>query len=82
MLSPSFGSIDKKDKRIVGFLDAGQVYGPDQEVSLDEVRYSAGIALQWYNILGPLTLSYAYPLNDEEGDDVQEFQISLGTLFR
>lgn len=82
LLSPAFGSVDKRDKRFVLFLDAGQVYGPGQDIDLDTVRYSAGVAFQWYNILGPLTLSYGYPLNDEEGDDVQEFQISLGTLFR
>ena len=82
LLSPSFGSIDKKDKRLVAFFDAGMVYGPDEDIELGTLRYSAGVAFQWYNILGPLTLSYAFPLNEEEGDDIQEFQISLGTLFR
>ncbi len=82
LLSPKFGNINAKDKRLGVFFDAGMVYGPDQDIDLGELRYSAGISLQWFNILGPLTLSYAFPLNDEEGDNLQEFQISLGTLFR
>lgn len=82
LLSPAFGGTNKKDKRLVAFLDGGMVYGPGQDVDFGTLRYSAGIALQWYNILGPLSLSYAFPLNDEEGDDLQAFQISLGKLFR
>jgi len=82
LLSPAFGGTNKKDKRLVAFFDAGMVYGPNEDIDLGTLRYSAGIALQGYNILGPLSLSYAFPLNDEEGDDLQEFQISLGKLFR
>jgi len=82
VLSPKFGSSNKKDKRFVGFFDAGMVYASGQDLDVGAMRYSAGIAIQWYSILGPLSLSYAYPLNDEEGDRTQPFQISLGTLFR
>jgi len=82
VLSPVFGGTNKKDKRLVAFVDGGMVYGPDEDLELGSMRYSAGIALQWYNFLGPLTLSYALPLNEEDDDDLQEFQISLGKLFR
>ena len=82
ILSPVFGGTNKKDKRLLAFFDAGMVYGPDEDLELGSLRYSAGVAFQWYNILGPLTLSYAFPLNEEEGDEIQEFQISLGRLFR
>ena len=82
LLLPKFGGSSSKDKRLTAFVDAGMVYGQEQGIDLAELRYSAGISLQWYNLLGPLTLSYAYPINDEEDDKLQEFQISLGTLFR
>lgn len=82
LLSPVWGGTNKKDKRLLAFFDAGMVYGPDEDLELGSLRYSAGVAFQWYNILGPLTLSYAFPLNEEEGDEIQEFQISLGRLFR
>jgi outer membrane protein insertion porin family len=82
LFSPKFGSINAKDKRLSAFIDAGMVFGPDDDLDLGEMRYSAGIALQWFNVLGPLSLSYALPLNDEDDDNLQKFQISLGTLFR
>ncbi len=82
LLSPKFGGTNKKDKRLAAFFDAGMVYSSGQDLDVGTMRYSAGVALQWYSILGPLALSYAYPLNDEEGDKIQNFQISLGTLFR
>jgi len=82
VLSPKFGGTNKKDKRLVGFFDSGMVYAAGSDIDFGEMRYSAGIALQWYSILGPLSLSYAYPINDEEGDKLQQFQIALGTLFR
>ncbi len=82
LLMPAFGSVGSKDKRLTAFVDAGMVYGVGQKASSDSLRMSAGISLQWYSVIGPLTLSYAYPLNEEEADKLQKFQISLGTLFR
>lgn len=81
-LGPKFGATGSKDKRLAAFVDGGMVYGSGDDIEIDELRYSAGLTLQWYNVLGPLSLSYAYPLNEEEGDKTQKFQISLGTLFR
>ena len=61
------------------FVDAGNVFKNDFEA--DEVRYSAGVGLTWVSPIGPLTLSYAKPLNDEDGDKVQELQFSVGANF-
>ncbi len=82
LLMPKFGSVGAKDKRVTAFVDAGMVFGGGENIDTGALRYSAGIALQWYNILGPLALSYAVPLNEKDGDNLQKFQISLGTLFR
>lgn len=46
-----------------------------------ELRYSAGAALTWISPMGPIKLSYAYPLKKKEGDEVQRFQFQLGTVF-
>ena len=61
------------------FFDAGNVFEDDFEA--DEVRYSAGVGLTWVSPIGPLTLSYAKPLNDKDGDKVQELQFSVGANF-
>jgi len=71
-----------QDKRFGLFVDAGQVYGPGQDFDLNEVRYSAGISFSWFSPLGPLAISYAEPLNDEPGDDLQRIQFTLGRFFQ
>jgi outer membrane protein insertion porin family len=59
----------------------------DYKFDLDEVRSSTGIAVQWLSPMGVFRFSYAFPLNYEErtrrqfGDEVREFQFSVGTAF-
>ncbi|MCC5812378.1 MAG: outer membrane protein assembly factor BamA [Ectothiorhodospiraceae bacterium] len=69
--------------RLSTFVDGGQVYNTkdDSSVDLGEVRYSAGTAFTWMSPLGALTMSLAWPLNDEPGDDRDRFQFSLGSFF-
>ncbi|PWQ98107.1 outer membrane protein assembly factor BamA [Leucothrix arctica] len=70
---------DVKGLKASVFVDAGNVF--DDEFDADEVRYSAGVGLTWVSPLGPLSLSYAKPLNAEDDDDVQELQFSVGANF-
>ncbi len=81
LLIPFFGSA-KKDKRLSLFVDGGQVFGQNDEVDFNELRYSYGVGLYWYSPVGPLTLSYALPLNDEPEDDLEKFQFTIGKGFR
>lgn len=50
-------------------------------VDLDRLRYSAGIGLSWLTPVGPLTFSFAKPINKKKKDDTQVFQFSLGQTF-
>ena len=76
------GATQEKSLRLGWFLDAGQVYAATNPVDLGELRYSTGIALSWASPLGPLRLSYAYPINEREGiDRVQRLQFKFGTTF-
>ena len=45
------------------------------------IRYSAGVATSWYSPLGPISVSFAWPLNKQSGDDTQVFQFTLGAMF-
>jgi outer membrane protein insertion porin family len=63
------------------FFDAGQVYKDPESFSSSDLRYSVGLSGMWLSPMGPLTVSLAYPLNDDSGDDVQYFQFTIGTLF-
>ena len=72
----------QESMRVSLFVDAGQAYGPDDDVDLDLLRYSTGLAFNWLSPVGPLALSYAVPLNDEPFDELERFQFSLGVPFR
>ena len=61
------------------FVDAGNVFA--DEFDAGEVRYSAGVGMTWVSPIGPLTFSYAKPLNAEDDDKVQELQFSVGANF-
>jgi len=70
------------DRRLQLFVDGGQVFGDDESLELSEVRFSAGIGFNWISPVGPLSLSYAIPLNEEDGDETEEFQFSVGQLIQ
>ena len=72
---------DSKAFRITTFVDAGNVFGPGQQFDYRELRASAGISGIWISPFGPLTISFGYPLNDKLGDEIQNFQFTLGTAF-
>ncbi|MFW2046951.1 outer membrane protein assembly factor BamA [Acinetobacter variabilis] len=45
------------------------------------MRYSVGAGFTWITMIGPLSLSYAYPLNDKDGDETQNIQFEIGRTF-
>jgi outer membrane protein insertion porin family len=83
LLFPLPGSTaDNKSMRISLFADGGMVYGPGEKVDLGQLRYSTGIAFNWFSPVGPLSFSYAIPLNDAPGDRKETFQFTLGVPLR
>ncbi len=80
---------DQRSVRTAFFVDVGNVFstecGASQancfDVDVDELRYSVGLGLSWITGFGPLTFSYAKPLNDSEDDETEAFQFSLGRSF-
>lgn len=67
--------------RMGAFLDAGNVYADVDDFDAGELRYSVGVSALWISPVGPLSISFAYPLNDKSGDDTEPFQFSLGGSF-
>ncbi|MBT8115767.1 MAG: outer membrane protein assembly factor BamA [Arenicella sp.] len=70
------------DKRLSLFVDGGQVFSNDDSFEMDEVRFSAGVGFNWISPVGPLSISYAVPLNEEPNDEVEKFQFSIGRLLQ
>lgn len=70
------------DKRLQVFVDGGQVFANDETVEFDDIRFSAGVGFNWISPVGPLSISYSVPLNEEDGDETEGFQFSVGTLIQ
>ncbi len=78
---PIPGMKDSKQLRLSTFVDAGAVYADEQSITMDELRYSAGLGISWYSPFGPIKLVFAKALNEKEGDQTQVLQFQLGTQF-
>ncbi len=82
------------------FYDVGNVFNSGEvaftdklgspvfyEPDIDNLRSSVGIGVQWLAPLGLFRFSYAFPLNEYEGNDrfygdqVERFQFSIGQAF-
>ncbi len=82
------------------FFDVGNVFDTGEvdfvdklgspvtyEFKASELRSSAGISVQWLAPMGFFRFSYAYPLNNFEGNDryyrdrIERFQFSIGNAF-
>ncbi len=80
LIFPPPWELDSKSMRLMAFFDAGNVYNTDEGVELNQLRYSTGLSMVWMTPVGPLTFSYARPLNEKDGDEIERFQFTLGTL--
>ncbi len=76
---PPPGLKNVKGFRLSAFVDGGGVFKNDFIGS--ELRYSAGIGALWLSPFGPLTISYAKPLNDGINDSISELQFGMGGAF-
>ena len=65
--------------RFSTFIDGGGVY--KNGISGGLSRFSAGIGAMWLSPFGPLTISYAKPLNQDAKDHVTELQFGMGGAF-
>ena len=59
------------------FVDAGNVY--TDSFNAGDLRMSTGISAIWISPIGPLSFSLAKPFRDQEEDQTQVFQFSIGT---
>ena len=81
VLFPVPGTGVDRSMRLAVFLDAGQVFGADEQMRLSDLRYSTGLAFSWNSPMGPLRLSYGEPLNAKSGDNKQHIQFQFGQSF-
>jgi outer membrane protein insertion porin family len=72
---------EAKGVRLSAFFDIGNVFEDYDSFDAGDLRYSAGLAGLWLSPLGPISMSFGFPLNAESDDDEQNFQFTVGTFF-
>lgn len=78
---PFPGAGNDRSLRLFGYADAGNVWGPQQSVQLNDMRASAGVGISWISPVGPLKLSYGKPIRYFDQDKIQRLQFQIGTAF-
>jgi len=72
---------DSPSARISAFVDFGNVYNGVDNFKANELRVSTGVALLWRAPVGPISISYAFPLKKEDGDEIERLQFTFGGQF-
>ena len=75
------GGMFKDQVRLETFIDGGGVWEEDENIALDEMRFSAGLSVLWVSPFGPINVSFAKALNDDAQDETESFQFGMGTNF-
>ena len=81
LLAPLPGMAQDRSIRVFTYLDAGSVWGEDDDVTLSDLRASAGVGLSWFSPVGPLKLSFGQPIKKKDGDETESFQFQIGSSF-
>ena len=73
---------DKDNVNLKIFLTTGSIWDSDYTQDDDfELRTSAGLSFDLLTAIGPISLSYALPIQKNTNDKTQEFNFSIGTSF-
>jgi outer membrane protein insertion porin family len=70
-----------KSFRLSTFVDVGNVYDINEDFDTGQLRYSAGVSAIWISPFGAMSFALAQPFNDQNGDETETFQFSLGSTF-
>jgi outer membrane protein insertion porin family len=78
---PVPGTGNDRTLRLFTYMDAGNVWGENEQLRLNSLRASAGVGLSWVSPVGPLKLSYGVPIRKKPEDRIQRLQFQIGTAF-
>ena len=79
--------------RVSAFVDVGNVFNGVDGFESSELRASAGVALMWRAPVGPISISYAFPIRTQDalygddgallrdGDELERLQFTFGGAF-
>jgi outer membrane protein insertion porin family len=83
LLFPIPGVKDEHSVRASLFYDIGTLFGgtPFDLTAAQMVRASYGVGVLWVSPMGPIQVSYAFPMFNQPNDNIQSFQFTMGSMF-
>lgn len=78
-LSSPIGKRD--DLHVLGFYDVGNVFDEIGDFSARDLRSSVGLGVRWDSVIGPISVYVSQAINDKTGDNIEQFQFTLGARF-
>ncbi|MGM8871667.1 outer membrane protein assembly factor BamA [Psychrobacter sp. 2Y5] len=83
-----FDTTDREDRNFVDPISGKRPVDKDGnpiDIPLlkqdNDLRFSAGAGVTWYTPIGPISISYAVPIGDKEGDETEKVQFQIGSTF-
>ncbi|BBG66460.1 outer membrane protein assembly factor YaeT precursor [Hydrogenimonas sp.] len=77
-LEASIPLVDAAKMRLAFFLDYGMI---GENAFTDEKRAGTGVVIEWFSPMGPISLVFARPLMEKEGDQTSTFEFTMGAQF-
>ncbi|HEC17894.1 MAG TPA: outer membrane protein assembly factor BamA [Gammaproteobacteria bacterium] len=78
---PSPFAETERSFRLSAFVDAGNVFDSESDISFDALRSSYGVSAIWLTPVGALTFNWGWAINAEPTDKTEIFQFSIGAPF-
>ena len=75
---------DSWNAKTLVFLDNGNVWGVDYSDDVDEsnfIRTTAGVALEWWSPIGPISLTFSNAIRKASTDRTESFNFQIGGVF-
>ncbi|GAB4543710.1 MAG: outer membrane protein assembly factor BamA [Thermodesulfovibrionia bacterium] len=72
-----------EDLRLKGlvFFDAGRAFDDREDISITDLRPTAGVGFRWVSPFGPIRLEWGYNLDRQRDESDSKIEFSLGTIF-
>ena len=81
IVSPALFFEDNDKMRMSAFIDTGNIFKETSDISLDDLRMSAGFGFAYLSPIGAIGMFWSTPILKKSGDIIENFGFTLGTGF-
>ena len=65
----------------VVFYDIGRAFDNKENISISELRNTAGLGARWMSPIGPIRLEWGYNISPKPGEDQSKLEFTFGGMF-